>query len=134
MPDMRVLAAVGIVCASFLATACGGITDPSKNTVENVSGTLNVGGQNFHGFTSSKTGELSVKITALAPTANAVIGLLWTQATNDGTCAGLLQQAFAQLNVPAIAGAVSSQRYCIVVQDIGGIAVPQTYTLAISHP
>jgi hypothetical protein len=134
MPGMRVLAAVGIVFVSLLATACGGITDPSKNTVDNVSGTLAVGGANVHPFASSKTGELSVKITALAPTANAIIGLLWTQATNDGTCGGLLQQAFAQLNVPAIAGAVSEQRYCIVVQDVGGIAVPQTYTIAISHP
>ena len=66
--------------------------------------------------------------------ANAIIGLLWTQAANDGTCAGVLQQAFAQLNVPAIAGPVSSQRYCIIVQDIGGISVPQTYTLVVSHP
>lgn len=134
MPDMRAWAAIGVVVASLLSAACGGITDPSQNTVDNVSGTLAVGGANAHPFTSSKTGELSVKLTALAPTSNAVIGLLWTQATNDGTCAGLLQQAFAQLNVPAIAGAVSSQRYCIVVQDVGGISVPQTYTLAISHP
>jgi hypothetical protein len=131
---MRVFTAVAIACAGLMAAGCGGITDPSKNTVDNVSGTLLVGGTNAHGFTSSKTGELSVKITALAPSANAVIGLTWTQATNDGTCAGLLQQAFAQLNVPAIAGAVSSQKYCIIVQDIGGISVPQTYTLAISHP
>jgi hypothetical protein len=131
---MRVLAAVAIVGAALLAASCGGISDPSKNTDESFSGTLAVGGQNRHQFTSSKTGEISVKLTALAPTSNAVIGLLWTQATNDGTCAGLLQQAFAQLNVPAIAGAVSSQRYCIIVQDIGGISVPQTYTLVVSHP
>jgi hypothetical protein len=131
---MRVFTAVAIACAGLMAAGCGGITDPSKNTVENISATLAVGGLNQHPFTSSKTGELSVKITALAPTSNAVLGLTWTQATNDGTCAGGLQQAFAQLNVPAIAGAVSSQKYCIIVQDIGGISVPQTYTIAISHP
>jgi hypothetical protein len=131
---MRPFIAIAIACAGLMAAGCGGITDPSKNTVEPISGTLAVGGINAHGFTSSKTGELSVKITALAPTSSAVLGLLWTQAANDGTCGGLLQQAFAQLNVPAISGPVSSQKYCIIVQDIGSIAVPQTYTLAVSHP
>lgn len=134
MPDMRVLARFVIAGAVFLAAGCGGINDPSKNTTETFSGTLPVGGFNPHPFTSSKTGEVSAKLTALSPTSNAVIGLLWTQATNDGTCAGLLQQAFATLNVPAIAGPVSSQRYCIVVSDVGGITVPQTYTISVSHP
>jgi hypothetical protein len=134
MRGMRVFAAFVIAGAAILAASCGGINDPSKNTDESFSGTLQVGGANRHPFTSSKTGEISVKLTALAPTSNALIGLLWTQAANDGTCAGLLQQAFAQLNVPAIAGPVSSQRYCIIVQDIGGISVPQTYTLVVSHP
>ena len=131
---MRVLSLSAIAGAALLAASCGGITDPSKNTVENFSGTLQVGGLNPHQFTSSKTGELQVKLTALAPTSQAIIGLSWTQTTNDGTCAGLLQSAFAQLNVPAIVGATSSQRYCIIVQDVGSIAVPQTYTIAVSHP
>ena len=130
---MRVFSLPTIVCAALLVAGCGGITDPSKNTVENFSGTLAVGGVVTHPFSSSKTGELAVKITALAPTSSAVIGLTWTQANND-TCAGVLQSTIAQLNVPAIAGAVSSQRYCIVVQDIGTITVPQTYTIAVSHP
>jgi hypothetical protein len=134
MVRMRVFSLAALISASVLAASCGGITDPSKNTVESFSGTLAVGGGVEHRFTSSKTGELAVKITALSPTSDAVIGLSWTQATNDGTCAGLLQSQFARLNVPAIAGAVSSQRYCIVVQDVGTIAVPQSYTLSVSHP
>ena len=134
MRGMRVFAAIAIAGAAILAASCGGINDPSKNTDESFSGTLQVGGQNRHQFTSSKTGEISVKLTALSPTSTAIIGLLWTQTANDGTCVGLLQQAFAQLNVPAIAGPVSSQRYCIIVSDFGGISVPQTYTLLVSHP
>ena len=87
-----------------------------------------------HPFSASKTGEISVKLTALAPTSNATVGLLWTQGGSDGSCGGLLQQAFAQLNVPAISGPIISGRYCIVVQDIGFISVPQTYTISVSHP
>ena len=112
---------------------CGGITDPSKNTVESFSGTIGVGGSALHQFSSSK-GEISVKVTALAPTSNATVGLIWTQASGDGTCSALLQQAFAQLNVPAISGVIISGRYCIGIQDVGQFAVPQTYTVAVSHP
>jgi hypothetical protein len=130
---MRVFMALAIACAGLTA-ACGGITDPSQNTVDNVSGTLQVGGINTHKFTASKNGELAVKIIALSPTSNAALRLSWTQTANDGTCAGLLFSTLAQLNVPAISGAVSSQTYCIIVDDIGLITVPQTYTLAVSHP
>jgi hypothetical protein len=130
---MRVPAATMLAVACVSIAGCGGITDPSKNTVEPFSGTLGVGGSAFHLFSSDK-GEISVKLTALAPTSNATVGLTWTQATNDGSCAGILQQTFAQLNVPAISGVIISGRYCILIQDIGQFAVPQTYTIAVSHP
>ena len=130
---MRVPAATMLAVACLTIAGCGGITDPSKNTVESFPGTLAVGGSAAHQFSSDK-GEISIKLSALAPTSNATVGLIWTQAASDGSCAGILQQAFAQLNVPAISGVVISGRYCIVIQDIGAFAVPQTYTIAVSHP
>ena len=130
---MRLRAATMLAVACLTIAGCGGITDPSKNTVESFSGTIAVGGSAVHQFSSSK-GEISVKLTALAPTSNASVALIWTQATSDGSCAGILQQNFAQLNVPAISGVIISGRYCIVIQDIGQFAVPQTYTIAVSHP
>jgi hypothetical protein len=131
---MRVPAATMLAVACLTIAGCGGITDPSKNTVEPFSGTIAVGGTSFHLF-SSQRGEISVKMTALAPTSNATVGLTWTQATSDGSCAGLLQQGFSQqLNVPVIAGVIVAGRYCIVLQDVGTFTVPQTYTVAVSHP
>lgn len=136
MPGMRVPAAVVLAVAGLITLSCGGINDPSKNTVDPFTGTLAVGGQAEHRFSASKTGEISVKITALAPTSNTFVGLIWAQATNDGTCtnAFLQQNNFAQLNIPAISGPVVSGRYCIIVYDVGAFTVPQTYTLTISHP
>jgi hypothetical protein len=132
---MRVPAAALLAVAGLVAASCGGITDPSKNQVEPFSGTLPVGGLMAHPFTASKTGEISVKITALAPSSNAVVGLSWVQATSDGTCTqSAFQQTYAQLNIPAIAGPIISGRYCILVYDVGAFAVPQTYTLSVSHP
>jgi hypothetical protein len=130
---MRVPVATMLAAACLTIAGCGGITDPSKNTTENFSGTLAVGGSAVHTFSSDK-GEISVKMTALAPTTNATVGLIWTQAASDGSCAGILQQTFAQLNVPAISGVIVEGRYCIVIQDVGTFAVPQTYTIAVSHP
>lgn len=132
---MRLPAAAVLAVAGFVTLSCGGITDPSKNTVTPFSGTLAVGGSAAHGFTASKTGELSVKITALAPSSNAVIGLVWVQATNDGTCTqNTYQQTFGQLNIPAIAGPIVSGKYCIIVYDVGTITAAQTYTISVSHP
>jgi hypothetical protein len=135
---MRVPAAIVLAVAGFFAASCGGITDPSKNTVEPFSGTLAVGGNFAHPFTASKTGEISVKVTALAPVSNTFVGIIWAQAAGDGSCStslGILQQNnFAQLNVPAISGAIISGRYCIVVYDVGAFTTPQTYTISVSHP
>jgi hypothetical protein len=135
---MRVPAAILLVVAGIVTASCGGITDPSKNTVEPFSGTLAVGGNAAHQFTASKTGEISVKITALAPTSNTFVGIIWAQAASDGNCTqslGILQQNnFAQLNVPAISGAIISGRYCIIVYDVGAFTAPQTYTISVSHP
>jgi hypothetical protein len=138
MPGMRVLAATVLAAAGFVALSCGGITDPSKNTVDTFSGTVAVGGEARHPFSASKTGELSVKLTALAPASNTFVGLIWAQAGGDGNCANagnLFQQNnFAQLNVPALSGAIISGRYCIIVYDSGAFAAPQNYTISVSHP
>ena len=130
---MRVPAATMLAVAGLTIGGCGGITDPSKNTVESFSGTIGVGGSALHQFSSSK-GEISVKLTALAPTSGASVFLIWTQAASDGSCAGILQQNVATLNLPAISGVIISGRYCIIIQDIGAFTVPQTYTVAVSHP
>jgi hypothetical protein len=136
MRAMRVPVAIVLAIAGLVAVNCGGITDPSKNTIQPFSGTLPVGGIVPHPFSASKSGEISVKLTALAPTSNGLVGLDWVQAANDGACTSNTYQRnqFAQLNVPAIAGAIPAGKYCIIVYDIGSFAVPQTYTIAVSHP
>jgi len=136
---MRVSAATVLVVASLVAAACGGIVDPSKNQVEPFSGTLNAGESRIHPFSASKTGEISVKVTALSPVSNTFIGLIWTQAGSDGGCTtsigGTFQQNnFAQLNVPAIAGQITKGAYCLVVRDVVGFTAPETYTVTVSHP
>ena len=130
---MRVLRAAMIAVACVTIAGCGGITDPSKNTVDTFPGTLAVGGTNLHPFSASKTGELSVHLTALAPTSNGTVLLTWTQASNSG-CGGVLGQQAATVGLPVFGSQIVSGSYCIVIQDPGVFTVPQTYTLTVSHP
>jgi len=107
-----------LAAAALAAAACGGIVDPSQNQVETFTGQITVGGRAVHGFQASKTGELSVKITALQPSnSNTFVGIIWTGRASDGTCNGQLgalfgQNNFAQLNVPAISAQVLQGGYC----------------------
>ena len=89
----------------------------------------------MHPFSSPKTGEISVKITALSPSSNTLVGLLWAQSSTAGACDGqLLQNTIAQLNIPAISNQILSGNYCIQLYDAGYFGVAQTYTVTVSHP
>src|SRR5712692_4846878 len=89
-----------VLAAALLGAGCGGIVDPSQNTVETFSGTIAVGGQGTaHGFSASKTGEISVKVTALTPSSsNTFVGVIWTGRSSTGTCTGQLGSLFGQNN------------------------------------
>ena len=130
-----------LVAACLSLTACGGITDPSSNQTETFTGTIAVGGQGpAHGFSSSKTGEIQVKITTLTPsTSNTFVGVLWTGRNSSGTCAGSLgavfgQTNFAQVGLPAISTQILSGGYCLLLYDVGTFTTTENYTVTVSHP
>lgn len=130
-------AAALALCCSF--AGCGGITDPSQNTNEPFSGVLNHGDPiKFHPFSTSKTGEVSAKFTALAPVSNAIVGVLLAQAAGDGNCSGDLglinRNDFAQLNVSVFLGQLQSRRYCLGVFETQTLTQPENYTVVVSHP
>jgi len=130
-------AAAFAVC--FLSAGCGGITDPSQNANETFSGTLNHGDPiKFYAFTTSKTGEVSAKFTALAPVSNVIVGVLIAQAAGDGSCSGDLglvnRNDFAQLNVSVFLGQLPGRRYCVGVYETQTLTQAETYTVVVSHP
>ena len=129
---------IATAIAGALTISCAGIIDPSKNLVESYGGTVAPGqiSTAIHMVTVSKTGEYTVKITALSPVSSAVLGIDMAFANNDGACTTQLFQRnqFATLNQPALSGQILSGKYCVVVYDIGALTVTATYTLTVSHP
>jgi hypothetical protein len=130
-------AAALAVCVSF--AGCGGITDPSQNAIETFTGVLNHGDPiKFYPFTSSKTGEVSAKFTALAPVSQAIVGVLLAQAGSGGSCTGDLglvnRNDFAQLNISVFLGQLPGRQYCLGVYETQTLTQPETYTVTVSHP
>jgi hypothetical protein len=130
-----------ILLAAVLAAGCGGIVDPSQNLVEPFSGTIAPGGQGTaHGFSASKTGEISVKVTQITPSSsNTFVGVLWTGRDGNGTCAGssrsiFQQNNFAQVGLPAISNQILAGSYCLTLYDVGSFATTVSYTVTVSHP
>jgi hypothetical protein len=132
MSGRRSSAALWLLSTVLLAGGCGGVVGPSQNVVENMSGTLAVNGRSDHEFRVSKNGEFEVKITQLAPNADAILGLQYGPLQN-GQC-GIIGNNFARLNQVALGGFINSGNYCLIVSDVGSLTQPATYTLRVSHP
>lgn len=135
----RFSGAIALAVAGVLTMSCGGIIDPSTNQVETFSGTVTKGGISAgFAFTVSKTGEFTVKITALAPSSSVPMGVLYAQAVGDGSCSSspqpFQQNNFVLLNVPALSGQIFSGRYCVYVFDVGALTATETFTATVSHP
>ena len=128
---VRLLAALAL--AGLITVSCGGVVDPSKNVTETFSGTLDPQGSKAFKMSVNNGGEFSVKITALGPTATAVVGTAWYFGDN---CDVLVQaNNFSTLNQPALSGAVLQKgTYCVAIYDIGALVTSQNFTLSVSHP
>jgi hypothetical protein len=131
---VRYLAGVVCIIAAVVTAGCDSVIDPSKNTVEELRGTLPVAGQSRHDFSVSKNGEFEVKITALSPNQDAILGMDYGPIQGD-QCGVYQQNFFVQLNRVALNGIINSGRYCIRLYDSSRmLSQPENYTLRVSHP
>jgi hypothetical protein len=132
---MRVrLAAALVAMTGLLIGGCGGIIDPSKNTVDSFSDTLTpLGAAVVKKFNVNNNGEYSVKITAMTPTPTAVVGLDLYFGPN---CDALVNRNnFATLNQTAFTGLIQQKgNYCVAVFESIALPAPLTVTVAFSHP
>jgi hypothetical protein len=131
----RFAAALGI--AALLTMSCGGVVSPSDNVSESFSGTLDPATSNniaIFAFTTTKSGEFNVKITALAPTTNVFLLTFYGQAQAGNNCGIIQANQFSTLNTTALAGAITPGTWCVGIQNQGTLAAAETFTLTVAHP
>jgi hypothetical protein len=136
VPASRAFLPVLGLVAIFATAGCGGVVDPSKNTTDTFTGTIQPGNGNFgeiHTFNTSKSGEVTVKVTRFDPPINVYFSIGYYQNLSTG-CAPIQIANFAVVGTSAINGVINPGSYCVVVFDQGGFTVPETYTLTVSHP
>jgi hypothetical protein len=136
---MRSWFAAALGAAALVAAAsCGGVVDPSKNITETFTGTLepypSAKSQQLFDFSTSKSGEYNVKITALAPVANIYLTTIFGQVQSDGSCGIVQQNVFSALNSTSLAGPITPGHWCVAIQDNGVLTANETFTLSVQHP
>jgi len=123
------------ILAVVFSAACG-ISTPSNNTVDQVSGTVPVGGNVLHSFTASKAGEVEVTITSLTPPPNGTLAM--TLGQQAGTTCSLIPGYVSAVVVNRVVqfGSLNKGSYCLIVYDPtpSVLTVPASYTGRISHP
>jgi hypothetical protein len=128
----RFLAGLAVAACT---SACGGIVDPSNNTVENFAGTLQMGGSNSTNYNVSKSGEVIVRINSLTPSppsGSVGVGLGQTNASGCALLAGYVANAIPGREVNF--GLINRGSYCLIVFDPGTLNGPVAYAGTFSHP
>ena len=127
---------LGALTVAVALSACGGIVDPSKNTMDTITGTIPVGGFDFKQFTTSKNGEIQVTISSLSPTPSngALMGIALGQFVSGG-CAVFGNYVTTFIVGRAVQfGLLDKGTYCVQVFDTGSITVSTIYTGILSYP
>lgn len=138
---MRFPLAAAIAFGALVTASCGGLVAPSENVTENYTGTLEPKPSPkyiaFHSFTTSKSGEIEIKITALAPITNVFLGTFFGQPQKDGSCGFSPFEPPNErsvLNLVALTGPITPGPWCVGIYDPGDLTQPITYTLTVKHP
>ena len=131
-----------VVLLVLLATACNrndstpAPTTPTvARTTDTFSGTVAVGGDDFHSFSIAASGNVDVTLTAATPPATIVMGLSIGM-PGDGRCVPV---AGGSTQTPPgsavqLSGVASPGTLCVDVRDVGGETAPVTYTVTVTHP
>jgi hypothetical protein len=137
MRAIRVLAAAALLAG---VAGCGGstaaaTTPTATRTTDTFTGTVTIGGSDFHSFPVASSGEVDVTLTAVTPPSAIVMGLSLGVPANTGctALAGASTSAPAG-SVPQLSGMVSTGTLCVQVRDVSGQTAPVSYTVTVVHP
>jgi hypothetical protein len=117
------------------STAAATTSPTVTRTTDTFTGTVAIGGSDFHSFPVAVTGQIDVTLTAAAPPSTVVMGLsIGTPA--GGKCnalAGALTKTSAGTTVQ-LSGLASPGTLCVDVHDVGNQSDSVSYTVTVTHP
>ncbi len=120
--------------SSNSTTAATTTTSTTTRTTDTFTGSVPVGGHDFHSFTVTASGQIDVTLTTATP-ASAVMGI------SIGTPGDTVCPAVAGGSVRAAAGSTaqlsgmaSPGTLCVDVKDVGGQASTVSYSVSVLHP
>jgi len=130
------------LCCAVVALALAGpgcnwfnSTSPSDTVAktETFSGTLTPQGSSVFTFTVSKTGQVNLTLTSVAPTATTPLGLgignpNGTACTTSTSTPNAIAGSAAQISVNETPGT-----YCVRVYDSGSLSGTVTFTVTVAH-
>jgi len=127
------LAAAG--CSSNDTSSSLPATPSSPLVTENFSGTVQVGGSDWHPFTVTSSGfQITLDLTSVGPPSTISMGFgvgAW-----DGTTCTPLSGGVATVQAsatPQVGGNINAGTYCAIVFDVGNQSAPVTYTAVVVH-
>lgn len=105
---------------------------PPTQITETVEGRVTPFGGQTYVFTVTRAGQITARITALSPDADAIVGLslgTWT----PNACQILLANDNAQLNTTLVGSATTIGNFCLRVHDVGTLTAPLDFTIELSY-
>ena len=105
-------------------------------TTDTFTGTVAVGGSDFHSFPIATTGIVDVTLTAATPPATIVMGAQrrhagGRQVHGDG---GRVDDRPRPAASVQLSGMASPGTLCVDVHDVGNQSAPVSYTVTVTHP
>ncbi|HXI30614.1 MAG TPA: hypothetical protein VNG89_19380 [Vicinamibacterales bacterium] len=110
-------------------------TPTATRTTDTFSGTVQVGGSNFHSFPVSQAGTTDATLTAATPPAGVAMGFA-IGTTGDGNCTPLAGASGTVVAgaTPQITGLTTAGTLCVQIRDVGQATGPVSYTVTVTHP
>jgi len=110
-------------------------TPTVSQVTDTFSGTVDVGGSDFHTFTVVATGgSISATLTAAGPPPTIFMG--FGVGVVNGTSCSLLTNGFLNTQAsasPQLVGTINAGTYCLAVYDIGNQSAQIAYTATVTH-
>src|SRR3954467_10675006 len=129
------LVAVAGIAAWGSDTTPAPATPTATRTTDTFTGTVAVGGDDFHSFPIAASGTVDVTLTAAAPPTAIAMGVS-IGTPGSGRCvpvAGGSTQTPAGASVQ-LSGIASPGTLCVDVRDAVGQSAPVSYTVTVVHP